>query len=101
VSTAWISTVRIQQLIKRLEEVRAGPGEAHALVDRMKHGTFSESDWQRLMEILEAEEVALEFLASWNPPTLPSQGQRRAKRKKQMVTPSRRGNRRAMSRGAT
>jgi hypothetical protein len=84
----------IQQLIKRLEEVRPGPGEAKALVDRMKHGIFSESDRQRLMEILEAEEAALEFLALWNPPNLPSQGHRRVKRKKQMVKQSRRRNRR-------
>lgn len=91
----------IQQLIKRLEEVRPGPGEANALVDRVKKGTLSESDRQRLLEILEAEEAALEFLASWNPPNLPSQGHRRAKRKKQMVKQSRRCNRREMRRGDT
>ena len=31
-----------------------------------------------------AEEAALEFLASWNPPSLARQGYRRTKRKKQM-----------------
>ena len=74
----------IQQLIQRLEEVRLAPGEAKALVERMQHGTLSESDRQRLREILEAEEAALEFLASWNPPSLARQGYRRTKRKKQM-----------------
>ena len=88
----------IQQLIKRLEEVRPGPGEAKALVDGMKNGTLSESDLQRLMEILEAEAAALEFLASWNPPHLPSQGHRRAQRKEQRVKQSRRRNRRERSR---
>jgi hypothetical protein len=82
----------IQQLIKRLEEVRPSPGEAKVLVERMQKGTSSESDRQRLMEILEAEEDALECLASWNPPTPPSQRPRRAQRKKQMGKLSRRRN---------
>jgi hypothetical protein len=77
--------VLVEQLIKRLEAVKPGPGEAQALVERMKHGTCSESDRQRLMAILEAEEAALEFLASWNPASLPSQGQRQAKRNQQTV----------------
>lgn len=80
----------IQPLIKRLEEVKPAPGEAKALVERMKHGTLSESDRQRLMEILEAEEAALEFLASWEPPILPGQRHPRARRKKQMSKRSRR-----------
>jgi hypothetical protein len=91
----------LPQLIKRLEEVRPGPGEAHALVDRRKHGTLSASDRQRLMAILEAEAAALELLASWTPPHLPRQGHRRAKRKQQMVKHSRRCQRREMSRGDT
>ena len=84
----------IQQLIQRLEEVRPGPGEAKALVERMQNGTLRESDRQRLMEILEAEEAALEFLASWNPPSLASQGYRSTPRKKQMVKRWRRRHRR-------
>ncbi len=64
-----------QQLIKRLEEVRPGPGEAKALVDRMKHGICSESDRQHLLEILEAEEAALQCAREWTwlmrrPPSL-------------------------------
>jgi hypothetical protein len=77
--------VQVDQLIKRLEGVRPAPGEAKDLVERMKHGSSSETDRQRLLEILEAEEAALEFLAWWNPPSLPSQGHRRAKRDKQRV----------------
>jgi hypothetical protein len=77
--------VVLDQLIKRLEAVKPGPGEAKALVDRMKNGLSSESDRQRLLELLKAEEAALEFLASWNPPRLPRQGERRGKRNKQKV----------------
>jgi hypothetical protein len=85
--------VLVEQLIKHLEAIKPGPGEAKALVKRMKNGTSSESDRQRLMEILQAEEAALEFLASWNSPSLPSQGHRRAKRKQQTVKRLRRRHR--------
>jgi hypothetical protein len=88
------SEVLVDQLIKQLEAVKPGPGEAKALVNRMKHGTSSESDRQRLLEILEAEEAALTFLASWHPPSLPSHGQHRKKRTKQRVKRSWRHHRR-------
>jgi hypothetical protein len=55
----------VDQLIKRLEAVKPGLGEAKALVNRMKNDPSSKSDRQRLLAILEAEEAALEFLASW------------------------------------
>lgn len=93
--------VLVDQLIKRLEAVKPGPGEAKALVNRMKNGISSESDRQRLLEILEAEEAALEFLASWNPPRLPSQGHRRAKRNKQRVKRLRHRHRRSIRGGLT
>lgn len=88
------SEVVVDQLIKRLEAVKPGLGEANALVNRMKHGTFRESDRQRLVEILDAEEAARTFLASWHPPSLPSHGQQRKKRTKQRVKRSRRHPRR-------
>lgn len=75
----------MDQIIKHLEAVKPGPGEANALVERMKHGPPSAADRQRLLEILAAEEVALKFLATWTPSRLPSQGRRRAKRNKQRV----------------
>jgi hypothetical protein len=84
----------VDQLIKRLEAVKPVPGEAKALVNRMKNGLSSESDRHRLLEILEAEEAALEFLASWPPPGLPSQGYRRVKPNKQRGKRSRRRHRR-------
>ena len=77
------AAVVVEQLIKRLEAVKPAPGEARALVERMKHGPPSTLDQHRLLEILEAEEAALKFLASWTSPRLPSHGQRRAKRHKQ------------------
>jgi hypothetical protein len=77
--------VVVDQLIKHLEAVKPGPREAQVLVDRMKNGPPSASDRQRLLEILEAEEAALKFLASWPPPRLPGQEPRRAKRNKQRV----------------
>jgi hypothetical protein len=83
-----------QRLIKRLEEIKPSPGEAKALVDRMKNGTFSELDRQRVMEMLEAEQEVLECLAAWHPPAPPSPRHRTAKRKRQMVKGSRRHNRR-------
>lgn len=70
----------VEQLIKHLEAVKPGPGEAQALVERMKHGPPSASDRHRLLEILEAEEAALQFLTSWTPPHLPRQEQPRVKR---------------------
>jgi len=91
--------VLVDQLIKRLKAVKPGPGEAQALVERLKHGTCSESDRQRLMEILEAEEAALEFLASWHPSSLPSQGHRRAQCKPQPGKRSQRRHRRSMRGG--
>jgi hypothetical protein len=36
-------------------------------VERMKQGTASAEDRQRLLALLEAEQAALEFLASWAP----------------------------------
>jgi hypothetical protein len=54
-----------QQLIKRLEVLRPSAAEAQALVERMKQGTASAEDRQRLLDILEAEQAALEFLAPW------------------------------------
>jgi hypothetical protein len=86
--------VLVDQLIKRLEALKPGPGEAKALVNRMKHGTSSESDRQRLLEILEAEEAALAFLSSWSPPSLPGHGHGRAKRNKHRVKRSGRRRRR-------
>lgn len=86
--------VLVDQLIKRLEALKPGPGEAKALVDRMKNGLSSESDRQRLLEILEAEEAGLEFLASWTPPRLPNHGHGRGKRNKQRVKRTRRRHRR-------
>ena len=77
--------VLVDQLIKRLEEVRPAPGEAKDLVERMKHGSSSETDRQRLLEILEAEEGLLSFWRGGIPRSLPSQGHRRAKRDKQRV----------------
>src|SRR5262245_15849109 len=74
--------VLVDQLIKRLEAVKPSPGEAKALVNRMKNAPSSESDRQRLLEILEAEEAALEFLSSWTPPSRPGHGQGRTKRNK-------------------
>ena len=91
----------VDQLIKRLEAVKPGPGEAKALVHRMKNGISSESDRQRLLDILKAEEAALAFLASWNPPRLPSQGHRRVKRNKQRVKRLRHRHRREMRGGLT
>lgn len=88
------SKVIVDQLVKHLEAVKPGPGESKALVHRMKNGTSSEPDRQRLLEILEAEEAALTFLASWHPPRLPSHGQHRKKRHKQRVKRSRRHHRR-------
>ena len=99
-STEWVPTVMIQQLIQRLEAVRPGPGEAKALVERMQNGTLSESDRQRLRAILEAEAAALACLAAWNPPSLARQGYRRTQRKKQLVKRWRRRHRREM-RGST
>ena len=75
----------LDQIIKHLEAAKPGPGEAQALVERLKHGPPSAADRQRLLEILAAEEAALEFLATWTPPRLPSQGRHRAKRNKQRV----------------
>jgi hypothetical protein len=75
----------VDQLVKHLEAVKPGPGEAEALVERVKDGTFSASDRQRLLEILEAEEAVLQFLASWHPPSLPSHGYHRKKRNKPRV----------------
>jgi hypothetical protein len=62
-----------QQLIKRLEALRPSAAEAQALVERMKQGTASAEDRQRLLDILEAEHAALEFLTSWatSPPPRP------------------------------
>jgi len=74
--------VLVDQLIKRLEAVKPGPGEAKALVNRMKNDPSRESDRQRLLEILEVEEAALEFLSAWTPPSLPGHGHGRAKRNK-------------------
>jgi hypothetical protein len=88
------SKVAVDQLIKHLEAINPGPGESHALVERMKNGTSSASDRQRLLEILEAEEAALECLASWHPPRLPSHGQHRKQRNKSRVKRSRRHHRR-------
>jgi hypothetical protein len=48
-----------EQLLKRFEEIKPRPGEAAALVDRMKNGTFSEADRQRVLEILDAEQEML------------------------------------------
>ena len=48
-----------EQLLKRCEEVRLRPGEAAALVDRMKHGTFSEADCQRVLEMRDAAQERL------------------------------------------
>ena len=88
------SEVMVDDLIKHLEAVKPGPGESNALVERLKNGSFSASDRQRLLEILEAEEVALKFLASWHPPNLPSHGQHRKKRTKPRGKRSRRHHRR-------
>lgn len=88
------AAVVVDHLIKHLEAIKPGPEEGKALVDRMKDGTSSESDRQRLLEILEAEEAALEFLASWTPPRLPSHGHGRAKRNRQRVKRSGRRHRR-------
>jgi hypothetical protein len=66
------AAVVVEQLNKRLEAVKPAPGEAQALVERRKHGPPSTSDQHRLLEMLEAEEAGLTFLASWTPPRLPS-----------------------------
>jgi Arc/MetJ-type ribon-helix-helix transcriptional regulator len=84
----------MDQIIKHLEAAKPGPGEAKALVERLKHGPPSAADRQRLLEILAAEEAALEFLARWAPPRLPRQRQRHGKRNKQRVKRARRHHRR-------
>jgi hypothetical protein len=88
------SKVVVDQLIKHLEAVKPGPGESKALVERLKNGTCRVSDRQRLLEILEAEEAALKFLASWHPPSLPSHGRHRKKHNKPRVKRARRHHRR-------
>jgi hypothetical protein len=65
------ATMMRQQLIKRLEALRPRAAEAQALVERMKQGTSSAEERQCLMDILEAEQAALEFLASWAASTPP------------------------------
>lgn len=84
----------MDDLIKHLDAVKPGPGESKALVERVKNGTFSGSDRQRLLEILDAEEAALKFLLSCHRPSLPSPGSPRKKRHKQRVKRSRRRHRR-------
>lgn len=84
----------VDDLIKHVDAVKPGPGESKALVERVKNGTFSASDRQRLLEILDAEEAALKFLLSWHPSSLPSPGPPRKKRHKQRVKRSRRRHRR-------
>lgn len=88
------SEVVVDQLIKHLEAVKPGPGESKTLVERLKNGTFSASDRQRLLEILDAEAAALQFLLSWHPPHLPRPGPSRKRRNKQRVKRSRRCHRR-------
>ena len=73
----------VEQILKRLEAVKPGAGEAQALVERLKQGPPSASDRQRLLEILDAEEAALEFLLSWPPPRLPRSSFHHARRSKQ------------------
>jgi Arc/MetJ-type ribon-helix-helix transcriptional regulator len=73
----------VEQLFKRLEAVKPGPGEAKALLERLKQGPPSASDRQRLLEILAAEEAALEFLLTWPPPGLPRSRLQHARRSKQ------------------
>jgi hypothetical protein len=82
-----------QRLIKRLEEARASPQEVQALVERMKNGTFSAEDRQRVLEVLRAEQEVLALLAAWTPPAARAT-QHKAKRKRQMAKMSRRRNRR-------
>ena len=73
----------VEQLLKRLEAVKPGPGEANALVERLKQGPPSASDRQGLLAILDAEEAALEFLLTWPPPRLPRSSPQHARRSKQ------------------
>ena len=73
----------VEQLLKRLEAVKPGPGEAKALVERLKQGPPSASDRQRLLEILAAEEAALEFLLTLSPAGLPRSSSQNARRSKQ------------------
>ena len=87
-----------EQLLKRFEEAKPQPGEAAALVDRMKNGAFSEADRQRVLESREAEQEMLAMLATCQP--LPSPCRKRArpgqvKRRRQLATASRRRNRRS------
>ena len=84
----------LDQIIKHLEAAKPGPGEAKALVERLKHGPPSAADRQRLLEILSAEEAALEFLATWAPPRLPRQRHCHGKRNKQRVKRAKRHRRR-------
>jgi hypothetical protein len=56
--------VVLQDLSKHMDEVKRRPGEAAALVERLKHGGASEADRQRLLERLKAEEAVLAFLAA-------------------------------------
>jgi hypothetical protein len=83
-----------EQLLKRFEEVKPRPGEAAALVARMKNGTFSEADRQRLLEMLDAEQEMLEMLSTC--PSSPGKRVRhgQAKRRRQVAKVSRRRNRR-------
>jgi hypothetical protein len=83
------ATMMRQQLIKRLEALRPSAAEAQALVERLKQGTASAGDRQRLMAILEAEQAALEFLASLVSSTPPIPRQRPTQPKKQKVKQSR------------
>ena len=83
-----------EQLLKRFEAVKPRPGEAAALVERMKNGTFSEADRQRLLEILDAEQEMLEILATC-PSSLGKRARHgQAKRRRQLAKVSRRRNRR-------
>jgi hypothetical protein len=82
-----------EQLLKRCEEVKPRPGEATTVVERMKNGTFSEADRQRLLEMLEAEQEMLEMLEAC--PSSPAKRARhgQAKRRRQVAKASRRRNR--------
>ena len=75
----------VEQLFKRLEAVKPGPGEAKALLERLKQGPPSASDRQRLLEILDAEEAALEFLLSWTPSCRSRPSPHHARRSKQRL----------------
>jgi hypothetical protein len=83
-------------LLKRYEEIKPRPGEAAALVDRMKNGSCSEADRQRVLELLDAEQEMLELLVTCRLPS-PSRKKGRpgqAKRSHQLAKASRRHNRR-------